>query len=149
HLLWKLAVQMGIRQAIVNAKSERTGLKPPWDFETLRTVQTELRTAGLHLHGLEGDQFDMGRIKLGLSGRDEDIEWFCQLLRNMGELGISLLCYNFMAQTGWFRSRTDVAGRGGALVSGFSLDDLSTNPTATGVVSPERIWENYRYFIQA
>jgi len=148
HLLWQLAVQMGVRQAIVNVRPERTGLRPPWDIETLRTVQSELRTAGLNLYGLEGDQFDMQRIKLGLKGRDEDIDRFCQLLWNMGELGISLLCYNFMAQTGWFRSQTNVSGRGGALVSGFYLEDISNDLTDVGEVSQDRIWGNYNYFIR-
>ncbi len=41
----------------------------------------------------------MNRIKLGLNGRDEDIGHFCQMLRNMGELGITLLCYNFMPKS--------------------------------------------------
>jgi mannonate dehydratase len=65
----------------------------------------------------------------------------------MGELGIPLLCYNFMAQTGWFRSKADVAARGGALVSRFDVKELSA-PTEAGEVSGEQIWENYRYFIQ-
>src|SRR5215510_14712142 len=89
HLLWKLAVQMGIRQAIVNAKPEKTGFAPRWNIDALRTIQSELRAAGPNLYGLEGDQFDMQRIKLGLEGRNTDIERFCQMLRNMGELGVS------------------------------------------------------------
>lgn len=148
HVLWQLARQMGIGRAIVNAKPERTGLKPPWDMDALRRVQRELDAAGLKIHGLEGDQFDMSRIKLGLDGRDEDIERFCRMLQNMGELGIPLLCYNFMAQIGWFRSNVGVAGRGGALVSQFDLKEVPAAPTEAGEVPPEKIWENYRYFIQ-
>ncbi len=148
HVLWQLARQMGIRQAIVNAKPERTGLKPPWDIDSLRQVQRELDAAGLKTHGLEGDQFDMSRIKLGLDGRDEDIEQFCHMLRHMGELGIPLLCYNFMAQIGWFRSNAGVPGRAGALVSQFDLKEVPTSLTEAGQVPAERIWENYRYFIQ-
>jgi mannonate dehydratase len=148
HVLWQLARQMGVRHAIVNAKPQRTGLNPPWDIDALRQVQRELDDAGLKLHGLEGDQFDMGRIKLGLDGRDEDIERFCRMLRTMGELGIPLLCYNFMAQIGWFRSNPAVSGRGGALVSQFDLKEVPAAPTEAGEVPAEQIWENYRYFIQ-
>jgi len=148
RLLWQLAAQMGIRHAIVNAKPERTGLKPPWDLESLRTVRKELADAGLTLYGLEGDQFDMSRIKLGLPGRDEDIERFCQMLRNMAELQMPLLCYNFMAQTGWFRSKTDVPARGGALVSGFDLEQIPSEPTDAGEVPSERIWQNFEHFIK-
>src|SRR5260370_41706654 len=148
HLLWQLARQMGIRQAILNAKPERTGLNPVWDLNALRQIQRELAEGGLNLYGLEGDQFDMSRIKLGLEGRDEDIERFCHMLDNMGALGIPLLCYNFMAQIGWFRSNADVVGRGGALVSRFDLREIPASLTEAGQVPAERIWENYQYFIQ-
>lgn len=39
----------------------------------------------------------MSRIKLGLPGRDEDLDRYGRMLENMGQLGIRLLCYNFMA----------------------------------------------------
>lgn len=148
HLLWQLTRQMGIGHAIVNAKPERTGLKPVWDKEALRQVQCGLAEAGLRLYGLEGDQFDMSRIKLGLEGRDEDLERFCQMLRNMGELGIPLLCYNFMAQIGWLRSKGDVAGRGGALVSRFDLKEMPAGLTEAGEVRADRIWNNFEVFIR-
>ncbi len=148
HVLWQLASQMGIRRAIVNAKPERTGLKAPWDIDSLRLVQCDFADAGLEVYGLEGDQFDMSRIKLGLEGRDEDIERYCRMVRNMGELGIPLLCYNFMAQIGWFRSNGEVSGRGGALISRFDLKELPAGLTEAGEVPAERIWENYRAFIQ-
>jgi D-mannonate dehydratase len=147
-VLWQLARQMGIGHAIVNCKPERTGLKAPWDLDSLRQVQRNFAAEKLAIYGLEGDQFDMSRIKLGLDGRDEDIERFCQMLRNMAELGIPLLCYNFMAQIGWFRSQGDVPGRGGALLSRFDLKELPTELTEAGEVPADRIWENYRYFIQ-
>lgn len=148
HVLWQLSLQMGIRHAIVNAKPERTGLGPPWELDALRQLQRNFADAGLKIYGLEGDQFDMNRIKLGHKGRDEDIEHFCQMLRHMGELGIPLLCYNFMAQIGWFRSKADVPARGGALVSRFDLKEMPAGPTEAGEVPVEQMWENFRYFIQ-
>jgi len=148
HVLWQLARQMGIRQAIINAAPERTGLNPPWDLDALSRLVRVFASEGLTVHGLEGDQFAMRRIKLGLDGRDEDIDHFCRMLHNMAELGIGLLCYNFMAQIGWCRSKTDVAGRGGALVSRFEAREMPATPTDAGVVPAERIWENYHYFIR-
>lgn len=149
HVLWRLVRQMGIRHAVVNAKPERTALQPPWEIDALSHVQGELAAEGLELYGLEGDQFDMSRIKLGREGRDEDVERFCRMLRNMAELGIRLLCYNFMAQIGWFRSKADVVGRGGALLSRFDRAELPAGLTEAGEIPAERIWENYRYFVQA
>lgn len=147
-VLWDLARQMGIRYAIVNAKAERTGLNPPWDIDALRQVQRDFAEAGLAIYGLESDQFNMDRIKLGLPGRDEDIERFCQLVMNMGELGIRLLCYNFMPRIGWLRTETAVPARGGALVSRFNLGQLPRELTEVGEVPAEWIWNNYGVFIQ-
>jgi len=45
------------------------------------------------------------------------------LVRNMGQLGIEILCYNFMAGTDWVRTRLDAAERGGAKVTAFDLKD--------------------------
>lgn len=148
HVLWQLSRQLGVTHAIVKCAPELTGMNPPWDRDVLASISRAFAEAGLTIHGLEGDQFDMSRIKLGLPGRDEDIEKYCRMLRNMGELGIGLLCYNFMAQIGWARSRSDEPGRGGALATRFRLSDMPTITTA-GRISAEQLWENYAYFLRA
>lgn len=147
--LWRLAVQMGIRHCVVKTDPRWTRLPPPSEIATLRTIQRELADAGITLIGLEGDPIDMTRIKLALPGRDADIAAYQQMLRNMGELGLRLLCYNFMAGIGWHRSDAGVAGRGGALVSRLDLAEMPTTLTEHGEISAERIWENYRYFLRA
>ena len=146
--LWALSRQMGVSHAICKCAPELTGLNPPWDLEALRTIQRRFTDAGFCLFGLEGDQFDMSRIKLGLPGRDEDIARYQQMLRNMGTLGIPLLCYNFMAGIGWHRNRTDVPARGGALVSRFDVADVPATLTEAGAVSEAQMWSNYEYFIR-
>lgn len=146
--LWDLARQMGVCYAIVKAAPELTGLQPPWDLDSLRAIQRRFAAAGYTLYGLEGDQFDMRRIKLGLEGRDEDLELYCRMLRNMGQLGIPLLCYNFMAGIGWHRTHGDVPTRGGALTSRFDIRDVPASLTEAGEISEEAVWENYAYFIR-
>jgi mannonate dehydratase len=148
HLLWQLAGQMGIRHAIVNAAPKWTGLKTPSDLDTLHGIVRDFSAAGLTVAGLEGDQFDMSAIKLGRPERDRDIENFCKLLSSMAELGIGLLCYNFMAQIGWCRTKSDVPARAGARVSRFDADELPKGLTEAGEVPAERIWENFGYFIK-
>lgn len=71
--MWALARQMGVRYAICKCAFELTRMNPPWDIDVLRTIQRRFTEAGFTLCGLEGDPFDMHRIKLGLEGRDEDI----------------------------------------------------------------------------
>jgi D-mannonate dehydratase len=96
----QLARPMWIRQVIVNAAADRTGLNLPWDLDALHHVVGTFASEGWIVHGLEGDQLDMRRIKLRLDGHDDGIDHFCRLLHNMAELRIPLLCYSFMTQIG-------------------------------------------------
>jgi mannonate dehydratase len=147
---WVVAGQMGVRHAIAKLAPELTGRAPPWDRASIEAAVADYRAGGFEIAGLEGDQFDMTRIKLGLPGRDEDIDRYKAMLANMGACGIPLLCLNFMAGIGWFRTRTAVPVRGGALVTEFSAEDAEAlGPTAIGVVPHERIWDNFTYFIRA
>jgi len=145
---WTLAKQIGVDHAITKAAPELSGALPPWDYDSLSATVRRFRDAGFALAGLEGDQFDMSKIKLNLPGRDEDIDKYRQMLRNMGKLGIGLLCYNFMAGVGWFRTRFDLPERGGALTSEFNFSELPPEP-AMPVITQAELWSNYKYFIDA
>ena len=148
---WILARQIGIAHAVTKAAPQLTGLPAPDDLAALRTVRDRFADAGIKVVGLEGDQFDMARIKRGEPGRDEDIERYCRMLRNMAELGIDLLCYNFMprprtAEHDWHRTACDIPLRGGSLTTRFRLADL---PPAELEFSHDELWSNYTYFIRA
>lgn len=144
-----LVRQMGVRYAIAKLAPDLTGNPAPDDFSSLQEAKNRFAEAGFNLIGLEGDQFDMNRIKFGHDGRDENIDRYGRMLENMGKLGINLLCYNFMAGIGWYRTKTDVRERGDALVSSFDAGYASTLPlTEWGNVPETQIWENYQYFIE-
>lgn len=145
---WTLARQIGVNYAITKAAPELSGRLAPYDFESLKAIKTEFQKAGFTLYGLEGDQFDMSPIKLGLEGRDELIEKYKLMIRNMGQLGIPLLCYNFMAVTGWYRSRADFQERGGALTSEFNIKAMENDLAPVELrISEEKLWENLFYFL--
>lgn len=147
---WDFARQAGVTHVIARCHPRDTGLNPPWDRDALATVQRQFAEAGLVLVGLEGDEFDMRRIKLGLDGRDEDLALYRRMLANMGELGIGLLCYNFMATIGWCRTHVHVPARGGALTNRFQLAALDPTPVAPeDRVTEEKLWDNYAYFLRA
>lgn len=147
---WDYARQLGVEHAIVKLHPDVTGQPPPSNFHVLKTFYDQFKEAGFKLYGLEGDPMDMNRIKLGLPGRDEDIEHYQQILRNLGRLGIPLLCYNFMAGIGWFRTDFNIKERGGAFVSGFQKADAdAVGLTEFGEVSEEQVFENYKYFLEA
>ena len=147
NIQWTLASQLGVEAVVTKAAPELTGLPDPSDYQALKTIRDNFNAAGLELYALEGDEFDMSRIKLGLPGRDEDIEKYQKMLTNMGRLGLKLLCYNFMAGVGWFRSRNDLKELGGALTSGFDVADIDNNVPLK--LSEEQLWDNYAYFIRA
>ena len=144
---WQLAAQLGVKYVITKAAPELSSLPDPSDFNALKTVRDRFADAGFELYALEGDEFDMSRIKLGLPGRDEDLEKYCAMLRNMGKLGLTLLCYNFMAGVGGFRSRNDLLERGGALTSGFDLREINNDVPLQ--ITEEQLWQNYEYFLRA
>ncbi len=147
---WTLARQVGITHAITKLHPDLTGENGPWDIDVLSASKHRFESEGLRLIGLEGDQIDMRRIKEGLPGAEEDLDRYRQMLRNMGELNVPLLCYNFMVGVGWFRTRLDLAGRGGALVTGFDIDDLADTPPALErEVDEASVWCNYERFITA
>jgi mannonate dehydratase len=104
--------------------------------------------AGLNLSVIESSP-PMNLIKLGLPGRDEEIEQICEMLTNMGAAGIGVWCYNFMAVFGWLRTSTSTLTRGGALVTSYDHALMETGPlTEFGTVSEERLWDNFASFLE-
>jgi mannonate dehydratase len=162
NVRWVHARQMGITQVVAKLAPELTGKPSPWDEASLMSEKQRYAEAGLEIVLLEGDQFDMRRIKWGLPGRDEDIDLYRRMLRNMGRNGIPTLNYNFMvsgvnrdsAQSSSVsrQSRSDytIAGRGGAMVSGYDrVADEALGVTAAGEISAGAVFDNYRYFLNA
>lgn len=147
---WTLARQVGVKFAITKAMPSLSGKPAPYDFHALKSIQDEFAGAGFRLYGLEGDQFDMQPIKLGLPNRDEWIENYCKMLENMGRLEIPLLCYNFMASVGWYRTRVDIQERGGALTSEFDIEAIKGKLVPESEqISEEKLWNNLFYFLDA
>ncbi len=147
---WVPAKQIGVNYAVTKAMPSLSGRNAPYDLEALKAVKKDFNDAGFGLYGLEGDQFDMSAIKLGLDGRDEAIEKYRQMLRNMGQLEIPLLCYNFMASVGWCRTNVQVAERGGAFTSEFDYEAIKDELLPEALrVSEEKLWGNLWYFLDA
>jgi mannonate dehydratase len=145
---WQLCKQMGIEYAIAKLAPELTNMPSIDNFESFEKSKEIYQNQGFKLWGLEGDQFDMHRIKLGLEGREDDVEKYCKMLENMNRLDVRLLCYNFMA-TGWYRTNKNIKERGDATVSGFSLKEAQLEPqSAYGLFSENQIWDNYQWFIE-
>jgi mannonate dehydratase len=91
----------------------------------------------------------MARSKLGLPGRDEEIDVVCKFIRNMGALGIPVWCYEWMPGITVLRTSASIPSRGGALVTGYNHDNMRDAPlTEYGTVSEEQVWDNLTYFLE-
>lgn len=145
--LWKMVKQVGVNHVVGTLPYGESGNEKPWDYMPLVRLKTRYEDAGFKLSVIESSP-PMDNIRLGLPGRDQEIEHFCNLLRNMGALKIPTLCYNFMATIGWSRTSTTIPSRGGALVSGYDHDLMRNAPlTSAGIVAEEKLWENFSYFL--
>ncbi len=93
---WALARQVGVRHAVTKVHPGLSRIDQPWRLDALRAIGQRFAEAGITLLGLEGDPFDLDRVKWGQPGLDEDLDHYRALLRSMGALWLSMLCYNFM-----------------------------------------------------
>lgn len=144
-LTWQYAKQCGIRHATIRLPEEPsfditdkncwTGVYNRYINQGLKPIIIEPLPNELHDH-----------IKAGDSMRDECIEKFIRMIELMDEFDIRILCFNFMAHIGWLRTTSSIKERGGALVTGFCLEDFV--PTNLKITESE-LWDNYTHFLKA
>ncbi len=144
---WVQAKQMGLDHAAVVA-SPRPEL-PLWDYRTMAGLKSRFDAAGLDLQVIEG-LVPMENIKLATPEREAELERFLQIVRNMGALGIPVLCYSWMAVMSWLRTSTTTRGRGGALVTSYDHALITRAPEAEHAtrVTEAQLWDSFRYFLE-
>ncbi len=147
---FRLARQMGVNHAIVGVEGALSKVRPDQYVDTLAKIKAEFEAAGLGIAGVESHPVPAEKIKLGLPGRDEEIENYRAAIEALGKVGIPMVCYNFMAGLGWYRTNVNVQERGGALSSEFDNRDADRQGlTEWGEVSEEKIWQNMEHFLRA
>lgn len=144
-ITWDYAVQCGVQHGVIR-------LPETPDFDITSTVHwddlchrfTKRGIKPLVLEPIPNCLHD--HIKTGDKMRDECIDRLIAAFPHMSRWGITTICFNFMAYIGWLRTSSSIRERGGALVTGFDMEDFRT----TGYyISEDMLWKNYEYFLRA
>jgi mannonate dehydratase len=142
-----------------------------WPRAQLERLGAEIDAAGLRLAVVESIPVHED-IKLGRPTRDRLIANYCDSVRVMGELGIPVLCYNFMPVFDWMRTdlamplpdgstalayddralgRVDLARGTGDLpgwAAAYGAAELQALLAAYRDVDAERLWDHLAYFLE-
>lgn len=142
-----------------------------WPKRTLEGLGEQIEAAGFRFSVVESIPVHED-IKLGRPERDRFIDNYCESVRAMGELGIQVLCYNFMPVFDWMRTSLAYPLSDGS--STMAYDDaalaridlsqgLTVLPAWAGTfdgssvqalvrsyraVDGERLWEHLGYFLE-
>ena len=142
-----------------------------WTVEGLAALAERIDGAGLRFAVVESVPVHED-IKLGRSTRDRLIDNYCASVQAMGEIGVSVLCYNFMPIFDW--TRTDLALRLPDGSTALAYDDAALGRIdlsrgtgdlpgwataydaaalralleAYASVNEARLWENLAYFLE-
>lgn len=141
-----------------------------WPREEVARLAERIDAAGLRLAVVESIPVHE-EIKLGGAGRDRWIDAFAESVRRVGEVGVPVVCYNFMPVFDWTRTelempladgstalaydhealaRIDFSRGTGELpgwAAAYDADELARLLDAYSRVDDERLWENLAYFL--
>nr|MBA3670444.1 mannonate dehydratase [Gemmatimonadaceae bacterium] len=142
-----------------------------WPRAKLSALVESVDRAGMRLAVVESIPVHED-IKLGRPTRDRLADAYCESVRQMGELGIPVLCYNFMPIFDWTRTdlaavqadgstalaydeaalaRIDLSHGTGDLpgwATAYSAGELRALLDAYKEVTEERLWENLAWFLE-
>jgi mannonate dehydratase len=155
------ARRVGVRHIVWGGPETPAGYL---DLATLQQAVDFFAARGLRLGAIENVPMSFyDRVMFGLPGRDRQIDNYCRTLANMGQVGIPVLGYHWMALGGI--STDQVRGRGGALERLFDLEAAHRAPAAAldwrgpwrperpvhlpdAEVTTEQMWANLEYFLR-
>jgi len=144
--LWKMVKQVGV-DYVVAPMGIAQGSEKPWDYMPLLRMKNGFNNAGFEVSVIESRP-PLEKAKLGIEGRDEEIDTACQLIENMGRVGIPVWCYEWMSQANWMRTSVNTLGRGGALVTAFDYEQVRNAPPLGTSVTDEQLWSSLEYFLK-
>jgi mannonate dehydratase len=142
-----------------------------WPKPGLERLAGDIADAGLELAVIESIPVHED-IKLGRPSRDRLVDQYCDSVRAMGELGIPVLCYNFMPIFDWTRTALDMPMPDGSTAlayddrqlaridlsrgtgdlpgwaTAYDASTLNALLAAYASVDAEQLWANFAYFLE-
>ncbi|WP_435156433.1 mannonate dehydratase [Haladaptatus sp. DFWS20] len=150
---WEQAAQIGAEQAVVHPHMSdldngRRG-DTPWEFDELLRMKEGFDQAGLEVGVIEGGTPLTDTTRLGLPGRDEEIDRFCEFVQMLGRLDIPVLCYSWMTHFWWLRTTDTYPTRGGAWTTAYEHETMQRGPRPDiPNITEEDLWETLEYFLK-
>ena len=139
----ELAAQVGVEEIV--------SIFPGLEEGVLKSLKQKVDSFGMRLTHIER-KIPHDQIVHGLSGRDDQINTFIELIKQMGGLGLKVLCYNWMPSEDWCRTSKNIPERGGSLCTGFDVNDPQLTVTdadgrASCNTTAQKLWENLDRFL--
>lgn len=103
-----------------------------WSEDAIADRQAVCQAAGLRWTVVESVPVPES-VKLAGPERDEHIEAYAQTIRNLGRLGVSTICYNFMPVFDWMRTDFDYRFPDGSSSVSYSQADLDAIDLSKGL----------------
>lgn len=140
-----------------------------WPMDKIIALKEAVEANGMELSVIESVPVHED-IKLGKDTRDQLIDNYNQTIRNLGEAGIGVICYNFMPVFDWTRSDLayELEDGSNALIfdeekvkemdprklslpgwdESYSPEEIDKVMTEYEQIDEEKLWENLEYFIK-
>jgi mannonate dehydratase len=142
-----------------------------WPRDEMARLAERIDAAGLRLAVVESIPVHE-EIKLGGAGRDRWIDAFAESVRRVGEVGVPVVCYNFMPVFDWTRTELEMPLPDGSTALAYDHDALARIDLSRGTgelpgwaaaydadalarlldawsrVEDAQLWENLAYFLE-
>ena len=146
--VWKLAQQCGVTLAVGGLPFDTLQAgERVCDLAPLTRMKAEYEKGGFTLEVIEARP-PLNKAKRNLPGKDEEIDVVCELITNMGKLGIPVWCYEWMTDFNWVRTTFDTPSRGGSVVTSFNVNDVPDSITSNPPISEVELWQSLDYFLK-
>src|SRR6201996_2354448 len=106
-----------------------------WPVENIRALKARIEGHGMAFEVIESVPVHED-IKLGKPSRDQLIANYQQTIRNLGECGLKVICYNFMPVFDWTRTTLQKELADGSRTLAFSTKEVEEIDVSNGISLP-------------